>query len=100
MDLSLINKMEAPELRRYIEFLLWHYRVVDAFWYLHTVELFDDATADRLNEKVWSRVAPMAARDLVKRFEIAETGLAGVCKGLALFPLVYSGGLPDRAKTR
>ena len=86
MDLSLIEKMEAPELRRYIEFLLWHYRVVDAFWYLYTVEQFDDATADRLNERVWSRVAPMAARDLVKRFDIAETGLTGFVKALRYFP--------------
>jgi hypothetical protein len=86
MDLSLFDKMEAPELRRYIEFLLWHYRVVDAFWYLYAVEQFDDATADRLNERVWSRVAPMAARDLVKRFDIAETGLAGFVKALRLFP--------------
>ncbi|KPJ77739.1 MAG: hypothetical protein AMJ54_06030 [Deltaproteobacteria bacterium SG8_13] len=86
MDLSLFEEMEAPELRRYIEFLLWHYRVVDAFWYLYTVEQFDDATANRLNERVWGRVAPMAARDLAKRFQIQETGLEGFVKALRLFP--------------
>ena len=86
MDLSLFKEMKAPELRRYIEFLLWHYRVVDAFWYLNVGEDFDDTTADRLNERVWRRVASMAARDLVKRFGISETGLSGFVKALRLFP--------------
>jgi hypothetical protein len=86
MDLSLFENMEASELRRYLEFLLWHYRVVDAFWYLYTVEQFDDATADRINEKVWSRVSAMAARDLCKRFDIRESGLAGFVKALRFFP--------------
>ena len=47
MDLEIIEKMDAPELRKYIEFLLWHYRVVDAFWYLYITEQFDQDTADR-----------------------------------------------------
>jgi hypothetical protein len=43
MDLTLFEDMEAGELRNYVQFLLWHYRVVDAFWYLYTVEKFDEA---------------------------------------------------------
>lgn len=56
MDLEIIDKMEKEDLRRYIEFLLWHYRVVDAFWFLYTAERFDQPTAERLNERVWSKV--------------------------------------------
>jgi hypothetical protein len=52
MDLEIFENMDAPDLRKYIQFLLWHYRVVDAFWYLKITERFDDSTADQLNEKV------------------------------------------------
>ena len=86
MDLTPFERMEAPDLRKYIEFLLWHYRVMDAFWYLNIAENFDDATADQINEKVWGKVAGMAARDLVERFNIKESGLKGFVKALRYFP--------------
>lgn len=86
MDLTLIDDMAAPDLRRYIQFLLWHYRLMDSFWYIYIAELFDEATADRLNEKVWGRIPAMAARDLRQRFAIQERGLAGFVKALRYWP--------------
>ena len=41
MDLEIFDKMKKEDLRKYIEFLLWHYRVIDAFWYIYITEEFD-----------------------------------------------------------
>jgi hypothetical protein len=86
MDLTVFKDMDADELQEYLQFLLWHYRVMDSFWYLNIAEHFDEATADRLNEQVWEKVASMGARDLTKRFHIQERGLTGFVKALRYWP--------------
>lgn len=86
MDLTMLEGMEAGELRQYLQFLLRHYRQMDSFWYLYIAEMFDEATADRLNEKVWDRVAGLGARYIVQRFEIRERGLSGFVRALRYWP--------------
>lgn len=86
MNFEIFEMMDASELRNYIRFLLWHYRVVDAFWYLNVTEQFDESTADRLNERVWGKVASMAAKDLLERFDIRQKGLPGFVGALRFFP--------------
>ncbi len=78
--------MNEDELRDYIQFLLWHYRVMDAFWFIFVSEMFDQSTAERLNEKVWGKVSGLAARDLLSRFDIKEKGLQGFVKAQKLYP--------------
>jgi hypothetical protein len=86
MELEILQQMNETEVRNYLEFLLWHYRVADAFWFLYTEEQFDRATAEKINQRVWGRAAGMAARDLKKRFGIEEKGLKGFVRAQKLFP--------------
>ncbi len=80
------DAMDKGELRNYLDFLMWHYRLIDAFWYIYIEQEYGSDVANQFNEKVWDRVAGLGARDLLKRFDIQEKGLDGFVRALELFP--------------
>jgi hypothetical protein len=82
----ILDKMDKSNLREYVDFLLWHYRLVDAFWYIYLEKEFGTEAADKLNEKVWGRAGALGARDIVKRFHIRGKGLRPFVEALGYFP--------------
>ena len=86
MNLGVLDSMEAPELREYLRFLLWHYRVVDGFWFLSVERKYDRKAAELMDEEVWGKIAGMSSIDLVNRFDIKEKGIRGLVKAMHLCP--------------
>ncbi len=78
--------MSKEELLSYLEFLLWHYRLVDSFWFLSVEGAHGRENAEKLNKNVWARVGSLAIRDIKQQFDISEKGLNGLEKALRLFP--------------
>ena len=96
MDLSHFDTMDAAELRSYLAFLLWHYRVVDGFWFLYMTEDYDLPAAERLNERVWARVSRSGHSRSGQPLCDHREGPGGIRQSLAPLSLDRSARIPGR----
>lgn len=83
MDFS---QWPREKLEEYLGFLFHNYRVVDAFWFINLENEHGLDYACQVNEKVWGKVASLAARDLKKRFGFEQGGLESFAQAQKLFP--------------
>lgn len=81
-----IESLGEEERKDYLEFLLWHYKVMDAFWFIRIEEKHGQAEAEDMNARVWGKVGQLGARGIKERFGISEKGLEGFAKALKYFP--------------
>ena len=96
MDLAFLDEFGPEAKDRYIDFLLYHYKVVDAFWYIRAENELGADAADQWNEFVWHNAGKLGARGIVQRFGIEDKGLEGFRKVTALYPWAVLAGYDVR----
>jgi len=84
-----ISQAMREDLIRYIDFLMWQYRLVDAFWFLITEKTFSLEVASKLNADVWGRIGTHMARDIKRRFKISGKGVDAVLEALSYNPWAF-----------
>jgi len=99
------SEMGDKEVREYLDFLLRQYRLTDAFWYLAVEDTFGSEAAVKLNERIWSKMGGLAAREIKQRFPLEEEGATRVLEALSYFPWTVIVGYemedrPDGARIR
>lgn len=99
INLGILKRLDVDELRNYLQFLLWHYRVVDGFWFLSVENKFDRAAAEHLDEVVWGKIAGMSSKDIIKRFHIRDKGLKGFARAIKFCPWTMIVGYEIEEKT-
>jgi len=80
------KELGHEKLIKYAEFLLRHYRLVDAYWFLKVEDNFGLDIATRLNEEIWGKLGEVSAKDIMKYMGVEKGDLKNVLEALRYFP--------------
>ena len=89
MEKSLSFKFEdlpREKLIKYAEFLLRHYRLVDAYWFLKVEDNLGLKTSTKFNEEIWTKLAEVSARDIMKYMGVKKGNLNNLIEAIKYFP--------------
>jgi hypothetical protein len=80
------KELDHENLIKYAEFLLRHYRLVDAYWFLKVEDNFGLEVASKLNEEIWAKFGEISAKDIINYMGIEKGDLKSVLEALKYFP--------------
>jgi len=80
------RELSHEKLLEYAEFLLRHYRLVDAYWFLKVEDNFGLDVATRFNEEVWAKLGEVSAKDIMKYMGVEKGDLKSMLEALKYFP--------------
>ena len=82
------RELTNEKLIKYAEFLLRHFRLVDAYWFLKVEDNFGLDIATRFNEEIWAKLGEVSAKDIMKYMGVEKGDLKNVLEALKYFPWV------------
>ena len=80
------KEISREKLIKYAEFLLRHYRLVDAYWFLKVEDNFGLDVSTRFNEEIWAKLGEVSAKDIMKYMGVEKGDLKNVLEALKYFP--------------
>jgi len=80
------RELNHGKLTAYTDFLLRHYRLVDAYWFLKVEDNFGLDVATRFNEEIWGKLGEISAKDIVKCMGVEKGDLKNMVEALKYFP--------------
>lgn len=78
--------LSHERLLNYAKFLLRHYRLVDAYWFLKVEDNYGLEVATKFNEEIWAKLGEVSAKDIKKYLGVEGSDLKTIVEAVKYFP--------------